>query len=57
LNVAIYDESAWNITKNFILEPISAKRYGLWKYNSIFLQGTKEHTGSEGRILSKAVGI
>jgi len=57
LHEAISAESAWNRTKNIILEPISAKSYGLWNYNSIFLQGRKEHMGSEGRILSKSAGV
>jgi len=55
--VAISDESAWKLAKYFILESITAKRYGLWEYNSICLQGRKEHMGSEGRMLSKAAGV
>jgi hypothetical protein len=44
------EKSAYDGAKNFILESISVKRYGLWEYNSVCLQGRNEHTESEGRI-------
>ena len=55
--MVISDESGRNRAKNFIQETICAERYGLWEYNSICLQGTKEHMGSEGRVISKGAGV
>jgi len=57
LHVVITDESACNRAKNSFPESITAKRYGLWQYNSICLQGRKGHIGSERLILSKAAGV
>ena len=57
LHVVITDESAWNRADYCIMESISAKRYGLWQYNYICLQGRKEHTAAEGRMLCKVAGV
>jgi hypothetical protein len=56
LQVVNFEESAWNRAKNLILERNSAKRYGLWEYNSICLQGRKEHRRLEGRVYLKRQG-